>query len=237
MKVYIGPHVNWFGPYQLAKLIMFWVPDEKDEYGMTHTATRVHKFGEWLAHGSILPEPEVGDVYDMGDDRPETWIYKVLKWFDKKKQRKIKVRIDRYDTWSMDHTLAHIILPMLRQLQATKHGSPMVDDSDVPEELRSAAAPPVEHEYDTDDNFFKRWDWVLNEMIFAFESEVDDSWEEQFYTGRSNFLLQKQEDGTSLVVNGADHTSKFDFDGMKVYQARIANGFRLFGKYYQGLWD
>jgi hypothetical protein len=27
------------------------------------------------------------------------------------------VKIDRYDTWSMDHTLADIILPMLKQLQ------------------------------------------------------------------------------------------------------------------------
>ena len=28
-----------------------------------------------------------------------------------------------------------------------------------------------------------------------------------------------------------------DYEGMKVYNDRIQNGFRLFGKYYQGLWD
>jgi hypothetical protein len=31
--------------------------------------------------------------------------------------------------------------------------------------------------------------------------------------------------------------SKYDFEGHKAYQARISNGFRLFGKFYQALWD
>ena len=36
----------------------------------------------------------------------------------------VDVRIDKQDTWSMDYTLAHVILPMLIQLKETKHGSP-----------------------------------------------------------------------------------------------------------------
>ena len=51
--------------------------------------------------------------------------------------RDIQVQIDPWDTWSMDHTLAHIILPMLKQLRNTKHGSPNVDNTDVPEYLCS----------------------------------------------------------------------------------------------------
>jgi len=43
MHVKIGKYKNWFGPYQLAEAIMFWVPKEKDEYGFPHTADRVHK--------------------------------------------------------------------------------------------------------------------------------------------------------------------------------------------------
>ena len=50
--------------------------------------------------------------------------------------QKIKIHIDRWDTWSMDHTLANIILPMLKQLKATKHGAPWVAVADVPKELR-----------------------------------------------------------------------------------------------------
>jgi hypothetical protein len=235
MRVTIGPYKDYFGPYQLAQKILFWIPKEKDEYGFPQTADRVHKFGEWLAHGSIEPEPKEGDVTLFDRERHETWIYKLLLWIDRKKKRKIKIHIDRWDTWSMDDTLAHIILPMLKQLNETKHGSPWVDDEDVPEHLRSTAAPPKENEWDTDDNHFKRWDWVLNEMIFAFNSSVDDSWEEQFHTGEGSFAFKKLENGMSEMISTGDR--KYDFEGRKVYQARITNGFRLFGKYYQSLWD
>ena len=35
-----------------------------------------------------------------------------------------KIHIDPWDTWSMDYTLALIILPMLNQLKESKHGAP-----------------------------------------------------------------------------------------------------------------
>jgi hypothetical protein len=54
----------------------------------------------------------------------------------------------------MDHTLSHIVLPMLKQLKKDKHGSPLVDDEDVPEELRSTSAPAKENDWDIDDNHF-----------------------------------------------------------------------------------
>ena len=46
-------------------------------------------------------------------------VYNVVNWlwFDRRTQ-KVKVRIDKWDTWSMDDTLAHIVLPMLAQLKA-----------------------------------------------------------------------------------------------------------------------
>lgn len=118
------------------------------------------------------------------------------------KQQKVNVRIDKWDTWNVDVTLAHIVTPMLKQLKETKHGAPVVNDEDVPVELRKSAAPPTKNEWDTDDNYFKRWDWVMDEMIFAFESKVTYDWE----------------------AREANHE-------------RITNGFRLFGKYYEGLWD
>ena len=30
---------------------------------------------------------------------------------------------------------------------------------------------------------------------------------------------------------------KVDWDGLKAHQERKTNGYRLFGKYYEGLWD
>lgn len=93
-------------------------------------------------------------------------------YFDESEQY-VDVRIDPWDTWSMNYTLAHIIIPMLKQLKETKHGAPFVEQEDVPEHLRA----PKDFDSasgDVDDNFFKRWDYVLDEMIFAFESELED---------------------------------------------------------------
>jgi hypothetical protein len=157
------------------------------------------------------------------------------------------VKIDYWDTWSMDHTLSPIILPMLKQLKEKKHGAPNVDDEDVPEHLRSTAAPAKENEWDTDENWFKRWDWVMDEMIFAFECKVDDSWEDAFRSGEHDIKwipvdvngneVPKGEHKYYQMGKGPNDTYECDYEGMKVVQARIQNGFRLFGKYYQGLWD
>lgn len=245
MRVKIGPYRKWFGPYQLAEKIMFWVPKERDQYGYLGNADRVHRFGEWLAHGSIQPEAEVGEIVEWGADRPSTILTKLLAWIDSKKKRKISVHIDRWDTWNMETTLGYIIRPMLQQLHANKHGAPWVDDEDVPEHLRSTAARELTQEErdngHTDDNHFKRWDWVLDEIIFAFESlegGINEDWEEQFTSGEYDYLFKKiEEDGTSQLVQGPNHTAETDWDARRAYGERIQNGFRLFGKYYQNLWD
>ena len=38
--------------------------------------------------------------------------------------RHVKIQIEKFDTWNLDHTLAMIILPALIQLKYTKHGIP-----------------------------------------------------------------------------------------------------------------
>ena len=117
---------------------------------------------------------------------------------------------------------------MLKQLHATRHGAPNVDDCDVPMELWSTSAPPTANSWDTDDNHFKRWDWVLDEMIWAFEQEVDPDADDQFFDHSSvdNSLPLMSQIGQTL----------YDQEGHKVWQDRKSNGFRLFGKYYQALW-
>ena len=174
--------------------------------------------------------PEVQDrmdrVLEVIEDAVQS-VYNVLNWiwFDRRTQQ-IKVRIDKSDTWSMDHTLSHIVLPMLQQLQETKHGAPFVDDKDVPMILRSKSAPPKENKWDTDDNHFKRWDWVLDEMIWAFEQKSRDDWQSDYYTYEEDKDAQF---GLKLVWE--------DRKGQEEHQARISNGLSLFGKYYEGLWD
>ena len=172
-------------------------------------------------------------------DRPE-WVEK---WADRldpicqviKRIREVihpeirYVKIDRYDTWSMDHTLAHIIHPMLVQLNKEKHGAPFTEDDDVPKELRSYVAPPKENEWDTDANHFKRWDYILGEMIWAFEQELKDDDVAQFYDHSESDDVKDWNEKMSKL--------KVDREGLEAHQKRKANGFRLFGKYYSALWD
>lgn len=127
----------------------------------------------------------------------------------------VEVSIDPWDTWSMDYTLAHIILPMLKQLKATKHGAPNVDMNDVPENLRinDVESRAYWDSGETDENFFKRWDWVLDEMIYAFDCKAN-----------------KDEVYMRFDI-------KTERDAMDKEHERISNGFKLFGKYYENLWD
>lgn len=156
------------------------------------------------------------------------------------KERKIKVQIDPWDTWSMDHTLALIIHPMLIQLRNTKNSAGSVNDEDVPEGLRSTSALPKKEEWETDSNFFKRWDWVLDEMIWAFAQILDDEIEYSFHTGKHDTIWEPTEINGNAVYEmkkGPNDTHVFDKEGWEKWNARKQNGFRLFGKYYQALWD
>lgn len=155
------------------------------------------------------------------------------------KEQKVSIRIDKWDTWNMDTTLAHIITPMLKQLKATQHGAPNVDMEDVPEELRVGK---LEGEYDVDENYFKRWEYVLDEMIFAFESK-HIQWEDQFWKVKPEIDWDNPIDTESSNTRTDIQPIRWktegicDWEGRDKYQKRITNGFRLFGKYYESLWD
>jgi len=249
MKVYIGSYKNWFGPYQLAELLCFWAKKEKDEFGFEHKPEWVYNFGHWLATGSWD-----GEKTDPFNKEHQTLLYKFLTWVDNLKVRIQYIKIDKYDTWSMDSTLALIILPMLKQLKSTKHGSGIIDLEDVPEHLRYTTTEEYEeqkcfdfyNEHETemgDRDVHARYEWVLDEMIFAFECLVDDSWEDKYRSGEMNHYSEPyewDENGKPTMYTmkeGPNHTYKCDYEGMQKEQARIDNGLRLFGKYFRTLWD
>jgi hypothetical protein len=223
MKVYISRYRNhWLSPYTILEKVCFWEKDKDIFYNLD----------------------------DKPDNKYEKWVNLLNplcvclnKFLDFVHPRVEYVKIDYWDTWNMDRTLGLIALPMLKQLKDKKHGAPYVDDGDVPDELKSTSAPPKENEWDTDENHFKRWDWVMDEMIFAFEHHLDDSWEEEYRSGEMDWKsvpCEWDENGKPTmykVKDGPKHTYKCDYDGMEVVHKRIENGFRLFGKYYLGLWD
>ena len=252
MKIYIGKPNNWFGPYQLAELLCFWAKEVEDEYGMKDKPDWVHNFGEFLAHGFHKETPEEKRRW-LSKERPKTFLYKFLEWVHSKKLEKKYIKIDYWDTWSMDHTLSPIILPMLKQLKETKHGSGFIDMEDVPEYMRTTTNEDWDdqkcfdfyHEdtekrkYDIHD----RYEWALDEMIFAFEHLVDDSWEEKYHTGEHDIISEPckfDENGKPTLYQmkeGPNHTHKCDYDGLKKEWDRVDNGLRLFGKYFRTLWD
>ena len=154
------------------------------------------------------------------------WLYN---WFGYSPKQRTSIKIHNYDTWSMDHTLAPIILPMLVQLKETKHGAPFVDLKDVPKELHGKKLTKKQKEQgDVDDKHFERWDWIMDEMIWAFEQKNRDHWEEDYY-------------GPYIEGEGGEPLGgRFEWtddEGRKKHQARMTNGFRLFGTYYENLWD
>ena len=50
-------------------------------------------------------------------------------------------------------------------------------------------------------------------------------------------MVKDEETGYSKLTKGPDHTYEIDMDGIKADRDRRSNGFKLFGKYYQNLWD
>lgn len=165
----------------------------------------------------------------IGDWLADTWVNDLCHWIHSKQDRKIKIRIDKYDTWSMDHTLALIILPMLKQLQATKQGSQLVDEEDVPPHMR----------YDGENWIHYKWEWVLKELIWTFEQLLDNEWENQYtiQEGELDFEDYPEDEGKEFTPVRWKKEYIINYDGLKAHHDRITNGLRLFGKYYQGLWD
>lgn len=208
MKIWISKYRNhWLSPYTILKTVCFWEKNEDVFYDFRDTGQ-----GKYVKVVKFL----------------EPICIALQKFLDLIHPRFEYVKIDRWDTWSMDCTLAIVVLPMLKQLQKDKHGSPRVDDEDVPDDIKSTAAEPKENEWDTDSNFHKRWEYVLNEMIWAFEQKVKDDDENEFFDHSNDKGMPWDKEYVGPKVN---------WEGLKAHQARKTNGYRLFGKYYEGLWD
>jgi hypothetical protein len=233
MKYYFGPYRTWIGPYQIVDALFFWHEKyPKDELAKRWDYVLHDKFAYWLA---------------------STWLSDFCEWYHNKFcKQKIKVRIDRHDHWNVDSTLTPIILPLLKSLKEHKQGSGYIDLEDVPEELRYTNT----EEYDSQSTFdfyndpdltkqnikcdvHTRYEWALNEMIWAFEQLDADDWEEQYWKRKPEIDFDKypEDEGKELIPVRWKVQGECDWDGRAKHQARIDNGLRLFGKYFQTLWD
>ena len=214
MKVYTSNYRNhWISPYTVLEKVLFWLDWDNISYETP-----------WVERWSNRLNP-----FCVAWQKFLDFVHPPIR----------VVKIDYYDTWSMDSTLAQIILPMLKQLNAAKQGAPLVEDEDVPEHLRSTAAPAKANEWDTDANHFARWEWIMEELIWTFtQLHPDSDWEAQYHSGEIDIAWGKPDShGLVEMLKGPKDTHQFDVDGYQRHQARITNGLRLFGRYYQGLWD
>lgn len=211
MRVKIGPYLTWWGPYQIADLI-FGNPD-KHRWDPEHVPGWRERWSERL-----------------GDWLANTWVADFCQWVYDKRRRQVYVHIDNYDVWNMDCTLRLIIGPMFKKLKEIKHGSGMIEDEDVPEELRSTAPGAREgcEDWDSDKNLHLRYDWVIDELIWAFNHDVEEV--------RASFYDHSGVD-KSAGINTQIHQMRVDREGLEAYETRLQNAYRLFGKYYQTFWD
>jgi hypothetical protein len=164
--------------------------------------------------------------------------------------RRIDIKIDKYDSWSLDHTLALIILPALIQLKIEKSG--------VPSEFVDVGG--ADHDSQLSFDFYKeshdaafeqgceKWNEVLDKMIWSFQQLALEDYDSQYHHGKMeidwvktdeqmyNPINNKMEDTYQMVdKNPGEHW--YDHVGHMLHEERIQEGLELFGKYYRSLWD
>lgn len=91
---------------------------------------------------------------------------------DGDKERDIVVQIDNYDTWSIDTTLAQIIVPLLTKFKENLQGHP-------------------------GDLTFEKWNIILDKMIWSFGQILID-WEEPYFTHYGDLKTE----GNKIVDTG-----------------------------------
>ena len=141
------------------------------------------------------------------------------------------IQIDEWDTWSMDWTLAPILLPMLIQLKKTKHGTPCSMPAFEEDEKY-----PYEWSEETSEKALQQWNDILDKMIWSFtQLSSEDKGEDQFWIKKPDFPPKRDNlpDGSILWKP----SGKLDNEGLKAHYVRIQEGLELFGKHFQDLWD
>jgi len=165
-------------------------------------------------------------------------------------RRKIDIKIDRFDTWSLDHTLALIIYPALLQLKHEKQGVPnefaTVGGEDYLDQLSFDFY--IETHNDAFEEGIKEWDIILDKMIWSFYQIAHDDYNELYHHGKPNYNFVKSDTTITNPVTGKQEETFemedknpgehwFDSEGLLLHEERVQEGLVLFGKYFRSLWD
>jgi len=167
------------------------------------------------------------------------------------KYQKINVKIDKHDTWGLDHTLASIILPALIQLKHTKHGVPSEFTTRVGGDMDSNYCFDFikEDENEVFDKLCDKWDEIFDKMIWSFlQLSIEDNYDSQYHHGKMEFdWVESSYKYTNPTTGKVEKTYEmrdknpdshwYDHVGHMLHEERIQEGLDLFGKYYRSLWD
>jgi hypothetical protein len=161
------------------------------------------------------------------------------------------ITIDKFDTWSLDHTLAKIILPCLIQLKHTKHGIP---SNLTPNQHVDAGSRQQSFDFYSEDDALvyesdeKLWDEMLDKMIWSFQQLVEDNYDNKYHHGKSDYdFVKTDQKFHNPITNKLEETYKmvdknssshwYDYVGHRLHEERIQEGLELFGKHFRNLWD
>lgn len=171
-------------------------------------------------------------------------------WPKKGIYRKIKIQIEKHDTYNLDSTLAKVIYPALLQLKQTMHG--------VPNEFAEVGGEDYLDQkcfdFYTDDRqemFEKRckdWNEILDKMIWSFQQLSEENYSELYHHGEPKYDWVKTDrlypnpitgkmEATFQMVDKNPEEHWYDHVGHLLHEERIQEGIDLFGKYYRNLWD
>jgi hypothetical protein len=213
MKVYLSkPRNHWISPYTIIEKTLFWKKEVSyDNPTVKKWANILNPISQAILYVWDIVHPEINYI-----------------------------KIDNYDTWSMDTTLSPIILPMLKQLNATKHGHFYVEPKDVPEWLRPSRKQinASKKNFEWDELAQPRCEWLFKELIWTFEQLCDDNNDDKFWIEHGEIdwdAGEADERGCKPII--WKKKAKVDWEGLRNHHERIRNGTRLFGIYFQSLWD
>ena len=210
MKVKIGHYLNFWGIYQVLGLL-------------NHVGVSKDTTDDWA-------------------ERSPEWICNIFQWIYDKRKRTVKVKIDDYDVWSMDSTLALIVLPMLKQLKKVKHGAPCGMKGF--DQTSNSAQLCFDFYAEGDEAAWEagqeEWNKILDEMIWAFEQlQPECDWEKQYriVDGEIDWTKHPEDEGKLATPMRWIIEPETDYEGMMKHQVRISEALKLFGYYFQSLWD
>ena len=164
-------------------------------------------------------------------------------------KRRVSVEVDSFDSWSLDHTLALIILPALIQLKHTKHGVPSEFVDDKVEDYHDQRVFDFMQE-DKDEVFetgCAKWEETLDKMIWSFQQlSIDDDYDNKYHHGKMKMGWKPVDitnPTTGLVTKAYEMVDEnpsehwYDQVGHTLHDERIQEGLNLFGKHFRDLWD